>query len=954
MVTFLLTDVEGSTRLWEERPAEMAAALAEHDARLAEIMRRHGGELIKSRGEGDATFCVFDDPAGALAAALDAQRALNDGLIRIRIAVHTGAAEARDGDYFGPTVNRCARLKGAAHGGQIVVSLATRQLTTGLLPAGASLRDLGIHRLRDLSEPEQVFQLCHPDVVAEFPPLASLDRRRDNLPASRTSFVGREADVRDLDAALAAAPLVTLVGPGGVGKTRLALEAGRRHVGARASGVWFVDLSSATEPQQVLPAIAAALGVREEPGRSLAATLTANIATHDTLVIVDNCEHLLAAAADAVDLILRAGDQVRVLATSRERLGVSGEQAFPVAPLSVPADTAFDESDAVALFLARAKQADPRFVISASERDAVIRICQALDGLPLALELAAARLDALSVTQIAERLHDRFELLQGGVRTADARQRTLAAAIDWSYDLLDAAPRAAFAALAVFPGDFNLAGADAIVGKSSLATVTALVSKSLLRRVGDRYVMLESVRSYASDRLAASAEGAAVQDRFVDWAEALTAADPDDFDTLEREHANILAAMRAATSGRPDAALAIAAGLHNFWEATAYVSEGRRVLGEVLALAAGAHAAARATALINTAMLAIRQGDWDDAEALLRDGLGLAQEAGVDRLARTAFSGLGHVAHQRGDVEKARLHFESALRISRAMNAPRDIAITLGNLGMLDMATGDLDHAMSTYDEVVALARNVGDEHLLAEVLGNAGQAFEYGGQPGRARGHYEEALVLARRRGDLQGTAGALTKLASLLIEDDPDTAHLHLDESVSLARALGDRLSEGHALYALADLARLGDRLEDARKALDESLVLFREAHYALGEAAVLLDLSSVERRGGATGVASELARQALRMMSDLQYPLGIAQALDELAAQANSRRDFERAAELLGSAASVRSSMGAPEPQGRDLLLDPADVQAALGEQYDVAWERGADDDLPRAVQRGLGLT
>ncbi len=274
MVTFFLTDVEGSTRLWEERPDDMATAIADHESLLAGVVRRNGGELLKSRGEGDSTFSVFDDPAGAIAAALDAQRALGDAIFRVRIAIHTGHSEARDGDYFGPTVNRCARLRGAAHGGQVVLSLVTRQLARDRLPEGASLLDLGMHHLRDLTEPERVYQLCHPDIAADFPPLTSLDRQRHNLPSALTRFVGRSAELAELDDALRDARLLTLIGAGGTGKTRLALEAANRRVDDYRDGVWLVELAGVTDPEQVLDSVATTLGVREMPGQPIADTLT--------------------------------------------------------------------------------------------------------------------------------------------------------------------------------------------------------------------------------------------------------------------------------------------------------------------------------------------------------------------------------------------------------------------------------------------------------------------------------------------------------------------------------------------------------------------------------------------------------------------------------------------------------------------------------------------------------
>ena len=771
MVTFLLTDVEGSTRLWEARPGDMATALAGHDALLADVVQRHGGELVKTKGEGDSTFSVFDDPAAAVAAALDGQRELANAMFRVRMAIHTGHAELRDADYFGPTVNRCARLRGAAHGGQVVLSLVTRQLARDRLPDGASLLDLGMHHLRDLTEPERVYQLCHPDIEAEFPPLATLDRRRDNLPVALTRFVGRSVELADLDDALRSSRLVTLIGPGGTGKTRLAIEAASHRVDDHADGVWLVELASVTDPGLAIGALAGALGVREEAGEPLSDSVARHLASRDALLVMDNCEHLVASAAALAELALRAGPAVRVLATSRQALGLTGEQVWPVPPLSYPELAPFVDSEAVALFVDRARSVDPRLTIGAAEQEAISQICRQLDGLPLAIELAAALVDRMSVRVIAERLPERFELLNSGSRAAPLRQRSLAAAIDWSYELLDEPAQRAFARLSAFPDGFDIDGAEAVAGEGALAAVGQLVGGSLLLHAGGRYSMLETMRGYAAERLAASGEAGAVHDRLVEWAKGIIGSG--DFDAFAVEHANLTTALRWSISRTPRDALVLANGLGPYWDVRGHWSEGRRLLDEVLSRAGDTDAAMRALALRTAGGLAFNQGDLSDAETLLVQSLALAEEADDDTIVYRALTELGGLAHMRGNVGDARVHFEAALAIGQTQEDPRSIAGALGNLGILAHATGDLAAAIDHYSQGLVLARQVGDPSFLAPILSNAGMAYRARGDLAAAVAAFSEALEVARTDANPADMATALTHLSEVSrINGDPALA--------------------------------------------------------------------------------------------------------------------------------------------------------------------------------------
>jgi predicted ATPase/class 3 adenylate cyclase len=906
-VTFLFTDIEGSSKLWEQYPDAMSAALAHHNTLLRQVIEAHQGYIFKLWG--DAVYAAFDRATDALNASVEAQRELARrswgelGSLRVRMALHTGAAEARDGDYFGPTLNRCARLLSAAHGGQILLSAATEELVRDALPSGVSLRSLGQHRLKDLQRPEHVFQALHPELPTEFSSLRTLNAVPNNLPIQLTSFIGREREMREVKALLTQTRLLTLTGSGGCGKTRLALHVAADLLEDYPDGVWFIDLSVLTDPALVPGTVVATLGIHEEPGRPALTTLAEALKPRTLLLILDNCEHLVGACAQLAETLLQTCPNLRIVATSREALGIAGEVAWRVPSLSLPQPHELAQADsparitqyeAIRLFIERAEAASSDFRVTPHNLGAMVQICQRLDGIPLAIELAAARVKALSVEQIASRLDDRFRLLTGGSRTALPRQQTLRAMMDWSYELLTERERMLFRRLSAFAGGFTLEAAEAVCPDEQIPSyeivdlLTNLVSKSLVvfRDEEARYKLLETVRQYARDKLLETGEAARVRDRHRDWfvafAERAESAlqGPDQalwLKRLETEHDNLRAALEWS-SADAEMGLRLASALWPFWYLRGYVSEGREWLKQFLEKAAGAPSPLRAKALYGASMLARAQDDYLQATALL----------------------------------------EESLELYRAAKDKRGVASALGNLGVIAFARGDYARATHLHEESLEHFRELGDRVGMASALSELGNVAMYQGDLAQAEKLLEESLALSRAAQDDQGIALALRRL--------------------------------GAVLWQKGERAR-------AKALLQESLELYRELGAVPGIASVLNSLGMVALSEGDAPRAGTLLRESLMKYRDVGDKWHIALCMDRLARVAAAQGEWERAARLLGAEEALREAIGAPLPpsehNGREQTLKH--THEHLGEEsFAAAWADGYAMKLDHAIAFALTLT
>ena len=844
-VTFLFTDIEGSTRRWEQQPQVMAAALAHHDARVRDAIAAHRGHVFKTLG--DAFCAAFATAPAALCAALDALGALlaeawgGAGPLRVRMALHTGAAEERDGDYFGPPLNRVARLLEAGHGGQILLSKATCDLVCEALPTGVNLRDLGEHRLRDLDRPERIFQVLAPGLPADFPPLKTLETRANNLPVPLTPLVGREREVEAARGRLLRRDvrLLTLTGPGGIGKTRLALQVAADVLDEFRDGVFFVPLAPVSDPGLVPPTIAQALGMRESGGRPLAESLKDYLRDRAVLLVLDNVEQVPGAAPLAAEL-LSAGPQLKVLATSRAVLHVYGEHAFPVPPLALPCRSPvppverLSQYDAVRLFIERAQAAKPDFAIGDENAPAVAEICHRLDGLPLAIELAAARIRLLSPHAMLGRLERRLPLLTAGAQDLPARQQTLRDAIAWSYDLLSGDEQRPFRRLGAFVGGCTLETAEAVCSAAGeleidvLDGVASLVDKSLLWQdeagPEPRFLMLETIREYALEQLEASGEAAATRRRHAEYYLALAEQAAPELrgaqqlawlDRLDREHDNLRAALGwARQSGEAELGLRLAGALWRFWNIRSYWTEGRGWLEAALALAGPSRPVrVRAEALDGAGLLAWHQDDRAAARARLEESLAIWQELGDRSGIALTLALLGLVSWSEGDETAGRLLLEESLAIWRDVGQGWGVALALGVLGRMALHQGDYAAASSRLEESVAIRYEAGDTWVVAQNLNSLGDLARLGGDYQRARALYEESLALSRQLRSKATIASLLHNLGHVTsVQGDQRGAAALFEEAVVLFRELGDRPGMAECLAGLAGVAAAEGRPERA----------------------------------------------------------------------------------------------------------------------------------------------
>jgi len=908
-VTFLFTDIEDSTKLWEQYPEAMKSALAKHDSILKETIESNHGHIIKTTGDG--VHAVFTTAIDSVNAALEAQHEFqtseffknSEVSIRARMGLHTGEAELRDGDYYGGALNRAARIMSIGHGGQVLISETTMQIALEHLSNDVSALDLGYHRLKGLNRAEHIFQLHAPDLQRDFPALKSLTHATDNLPAQLTSFVGRERELAEGRSRLEDARLLTLIGPGGTGKTRLSIQLGSRLLSNFKDGVWLVEFASIADPSLIMQTIASTFDIGEAPDAPLKVLVHDYLREKHLLLILDNCEHLVEASAKVADEFLRVAPKIKIIASSREALGINGETVYRVPSLSLPEQAEVTKEaamgfESVQLFVERASAANPKFRLTDENASSVAQICSRLDGIPLAIELAASRITVFSPEQIAKRLDDRFRLLTGGSRTALPRQQTLRALIDWSYDLLSENERALFRRLSVFAGGWTFEAVEQIcINVDVLEHLPHLINKSLVTVKDEdgepRYYLLETIRQYARDKLLENGEGEGTRNRhFAYYLEMAETAMPEmltrekELDwakKLEIEYDNIRTAIEWGLSNDPIAVMRLVRSLTYLFLQTIYSSEGHR---------------------------------W--------------AEAALEKV--KLFTDNGRILTAEENLHKARL---------------------VASMSIMSFTIGDYRAAITEAEEAVSLLRLLGDKWTLALIL-----MFHAGGKLTRgnideAIASVEEALELAEELGDryiLGSGFHAASYLEAYVRRDFARADTLH-EKGMELLKEHGSRWSYGIAMYGFANVCIMQNQFEKARGKLRIAMQTMQETGSARNVNMVKSDLAHILRYEGNFPQAMSSYHETIKEWQRMGHRSAVAHQLECLAFIAKSLEQTEKATRLLGAAEALRQKIeiDMTPPEREEYEREVADLKANMDEkEFTSLWADGRSMTMDEAIE------
>jgi predicted ATPase/class 3 adenylate cyclase/DNA-binding CsgD family transcriptional regulator len=1003
-VTLLLADIEGSTGLWDADSGAMTAAVAQLDRTISELVTAHRGVRPIEQGEGDSFVVAFTRASDAVAFALGLQLAPL-GPIRLRVGIHTGEVQLRDeGNYIGPTMNRTARLRELAHGGQVVLSGVVSVLVGDLLPAGAWLTDLGTHELRDLPQPETVLQLCHSELRSEFPPLRTTKgSQSQRLPIQLTNFIGRQAELADLHRMIDVNRVVTLTGAGGVGKTRLAIEVASHAADLFGKEVWYVDLAPIADPKLIAATVARSLGLADRAGLSTVDVLEKFIGERRILVLLDNCEHLIDAVAALVVDLVSTCPRLTILATSREPVGVAGEVTWRVPSLSL-------EREAIELFIDRARLARPAFVLTDRHAAAVEEICRRLDGMPLAIELAAARVRALSLGDIVDGLHDRFRLLTGGARNAVRRQQTLRASVEWSHALLTEPERVLFRRLAVFVGGFAIDAAESVCGSADLERfqifdqLGLLVDKSLVvtEDTSDRtrYRLLETVRQFVQEKLSESGEANALRgrhrDHYARFAEEIESGthirDDNVLELVEAEFDNVRAAFAWCRENSDlEGAMKLASSLQSMWVPLGRMHEGLAWFDSLLAMehdwrgqvSAAVHARALADrgvlemmargagaadsveealaiardvddpVLLMRALVArgfIAAGCGESAEAHLTEALGLARKSG-DR---------GMLAHILGTQSNLAFMAGDPVAVLASAEEGRDVADAIGDhatshlcrtwLAWTRMINGDPAGAVTAFRE--ANARQDADRIWAVVCAHYEAQALSRLGDVATAGATFDEFMAAAAELGGMwAGNSSGVRAIGALAAGDvgTADTAG-----RIALEQLAGAPFHQRMYVYLSAEVALTTGDMDTASRRADEAVAV--ATGWYLVES--LTTRARVALRTGDWTRAERDAHDALALAAELGAHLGVPDILDCLAASAAGVGSLDEAARLLGAADAARRRMGTVRFVVHQAAYDAtvATLRGTLGDaKFEQAWDDGAGlatDEAIAFVRRGRG--
>lgn len=934
-LTFLFTDVEGSSRLWEQHPHQMRVAMAQHDGLIESCVARLHGTIVRPRGEGDSRFAVFPLASDAVAASSAIHQALAAEPwtlpmpLKVRIALHTGEADLRNGDYYGTAVNRCARIRNMAHGGQTLVSLATASILQDGHIDGLILRDLGECKIKDFERPEKIYQVVTPGVTEEFSPLRIEEVSRGNLPVVLTSFIGRESEIAHIKQLISSLRMLTILGAGGSGKTRLALQVAADLRDAFAHGIWFVDLAPLSNPELLVPHLLNVLCIREEEGLPLMQALITFLRDRALLLILDNCEHLLPALSQLTEAMLLGAPSIKILATSREALGITGETIWKIPTLTFPDPSGplsladITRYEAVELFLARAKAVKSDLELTEQDALAVAQICAHLDGIPLAIELAAARTRVLAAGEIASRLGDRFRLLVGG-RTMLKRQQTLQALIDWSYDLLTDNERALLRRMSVFAGGCTLPAIEEVCSGGSIEAadvldlLSALIDKSLViaqpQRGSRRYGFLETIHQYGQERLSESGEARKFARKHACYFLALVEASFGELwgpkqgfwlPQLEEEYDNLRRALEWMDRrvSRKKMFLGMTGRLWRFWSIRGYFSEGRIWLERALEKYPEAPSLMLAHSLRGAGILTGQQGDYVQARKLHEQSLDYFRQIDDKLGAARELAALAQIAHIQGHFPRSLELSQESLALMREIDDREGVAVALGQMGIIARERGQYEEARRLLSESLKLSREIDDKQLIARALKNLGIAEFYLSEYQHAMELFEAALPLYRELKDKLGISNVLQQMGYVAKDlGDFRRAISLFDECIELKQKLGERLGIAYALANLAEIAFYQGRYPAVSELAGQSLALFQE----LGAKRGIIFSMGLEAYAahyqGRYQIALLAAQECLRLSDEIEAPRSAAHGKAMLGLIAYADGDLQRAQGLFNEALDI----------------------------------------------------